>query len=72
MVFVLVLVVFVFVRQINSVGVLNAATRAGDVWFVGAGHAAGELLGLIGVGGLDDAGGGDETGAGVDGLSAVF
>ena len=63
LILIFILVVLVFVRQIDSVGILNAATRARDVRFIGAGHAAGELLRRVGIGGLDDAGGGDETGA---------
>ena len=62
LILIFILVVLVLVRQVNGVGILNAAARARDVWFIGAGHAAGELLRRVGVGGLDDAGGGDETG----------
>jgi len=63
LILILILVVFVFVGEVDGVGVFDAATRAGDVRFVGAGHAAGELLGLVGIRGLDDAGRGDEAGA---------
>lgn len=72
LVLVLVVFVFVFVRQVDGVGVLDAATRSRDVRFIGPGHAAAELLRLVGVGGLHDTGRGDQASARIDGLRAVL